>query len=228
MTQPEWSPSPESVVPPPPAGAYGQSAGYPPSSGYPAQLDSAGEPVLPTQRQPAAANAGGRTPVRKKKATGKIVLAGLLARVLGLLIGSTSAKNSPTTTSAAAPTTNSAGAALPPGQVQSAPTPAEVPAAAPPISGRLTTLGPGTHEVGTGHGQALPGRYTATGPDGSSAGCYDSRLKNNDDSIGDILSNHLSPGPSVFTLQPTDGYIQISVGAPSLNHSPTCWAAVEP
>jgi hypothetical protein len=65
--------------------------------------------------------------------------------------------------------------------------------------------------VGTGDGQALPGKYKASGPDGSNfGGCYYGRLKSNDGSVGDILGNNISQGPSVFTLKPTDGYIQIN------------------
>lgn len=125
MTQPEWSPPPQSAVPPP-AGPYDQPAGYPPSYGYPVQLDSAGRPVIPAQRQPDAPNAGGPKPVREKKATGKILLAGVLGLVLGLVIGSASATTPPTTPSATAVPTNSAGVGVPPAEVQSAPAPVEV------------------------------------------------------------------------------------------------------
>ena len=78
-------------------------------------------------------------------------------------------------------------------------------------SGPLQNLGPGTYEVGTGAGQAAPGKYKSTGPDsGNYVGCYYARLKNNDGSLGDILDNNITQGPSVLTIKPSDGYVEIN------------------
>jgi hypothetical protein len=52
------------------------------------------------------------------------------------------------------------------------------PPAAPP--GPLTTLGPGTSEVGTDPGDTMPGQYRSPGPDADGTGsCYYARLKQN-------------------------------------------------
>jgi hypothetical protein len=78
-------------------------------------------------------------------------------------------------------------------------------------TGPVTEVSPGTYEVGTGAGQVAPGKYKATGPDGSNgAGCYYARLKNNDGSVGDIIANNIGDGPSVFTVKASDGAVQIA------------------
>lgn len=74
----------------------------------------------------------------------------------------------------------------------------------------LSRLGAGTYEVGTGPGQAVPGKYRSAGPDGGFDACYYARLRHNDGSPADILTNNVTSGPSIFTLTPDDGYVQIS------------------
>lgn len=86
-----------------------------------------------------------------------------------------------------------------------------VPAAPEPAqAGPLTSIGPGTYEVGTGDGQVAPGKYRSTGPDGSAGICYYSRLKNNDGSLGDIIANNVSQGPSILNVAKGDGYIEVN------------------
>jgi hypothetical protein len=201
----------------PPAGTYAASPqapyGPPPSGMYPGAIPAQRQAPIPEQLAPAK-------PPAAKKATGKIVAAALGGLVLGILIGSSGSKTvSPAPT--ASPTPAGAAAAPPAAQAplaqsgtsessgdSSGSTPAAA-AAAP--SGPLTTLSPGTYEVGAGDGQAMPGTYKSSGSDGSNAaGCYYSRLKHNDGSVGDILSNNISSGPSVFTIKPSDGYIEIN------------------
>jgi len=126
-----------------------------------------------------------------------VVVAGFVGLLFGIMIGSSghSTTTSGTTTSAAAATKTATPAIA-------APAPAPVAAA--------MSFGPGTYEVGTGDGEIPPGKYKSTGPDGSNpAGCYYGRLRNNDGSVTDILSNDVSQGPTLFTAKPTDGYINI-------------------
>lgn len=58
----------------------------------------------------------------------------------------------------------------------------------------------GTYEVGV---DIPPGKYRSPGGDG----CYWARLAEDQT---DILDNNLSDGPSVFTVQPSDGYIELN------------------
>jgi hypothetical protein len=85
------------------------------------------------------------------------------------------------------------------------------PTAAASPSGPLTTISAGTYEVGTGPGQVAPGKYRAPGPDGSNfVGCYYARLRNNDGSFGDIVSNNISKGQSLLTVKASDGYVVVN------------------
>jgi len=79
-----------------------------------------------------------------------------------------------------------------------------------PAAGPLQELPPGVYEVGTGPGQAAPGKYRSPGPDGSNgAGCYYARLRSNDGSFGDILGNNITQGQSLMTIKVSDGYVEI-------------------
>ena len=78
-----------------------------------------------------------------------------------------------------------------------------------PVAQPLTTVSPGTYEVGTGDGQVAPGKYKSTGPDSGGA-CYYARLKNNDGGTGDIIANNLSQGPSIMNVKASDGYVQVA------------------
>jgi hypothetical protein len=141
--------------------------------------------------------------------------------VLGIGIGAGAASTTTTAPVAAPPMTRTVTVtATPTGSVPSATVslPSATSAAAPasaeavtPTPVPLRTLTPGTYEVGTGVGQAAPGKYKSNGPDSSNfVGCYYARLKNNDGGLGDIINNNISQGPSVFTIKPSDGYVEIS------------------
>ena len=89
-----------------------------------------------------------------------------------------------------------------------APAPAPVPAPAPaPAPAR--SFSDGTYEVGGGVDEIPAGKYKSTGPDGSLGVCYYARMKNNDGSLGDIIANDVSEGPSVLTVKASDGYVKI-------------------
>lgn len=74
-------------------------------------------------------------------------------------------------------------------------------------TGPLSTVGPGTYEVGTGAGQIPPGKYQSPGP--TSGNCYYARLKHNDGAVGDIIGNDLTQGPSIMNVKASDGYVEV-------------------
>jgi hypothetical protein len=189
----------------PPQGAYTghAQAGYasPMPAGSPQQgYGGYPQPVIPQQRMPFETHPA---PARRRGGAWKVVLAGFIGLVLGIMIGSSGSTTSPnggTSTTGASSNASPQAPQAAPAQPQAPSTPA----------GPLTTLAPGTYEVGSAAGDAMPGQYKASGPDGSNpAGCYYARLKQNDGSVDDILSNDVSQGPALFTLKPSDGYIQI-------------------
>jgi hypothetical protein len=162
-------------------------------------------PILPAQRQPFEP----QTPPATAKRGGawKVVLGTFLGLVVGIGIGAAGSGGT-STGSAAGP----APVSTPPAQqgpAQATPAPDQQTGPVAP-TWALTSLGPGTYQVGTGAGDATPGQYRSSGPDGSNpAGCYYERTQHNDGSVGDILSNDVSQGPTVFTLKPSDGFVQI-------------------
>lgn len=62
------------------------------------------------------------------------------------------------------------------------------------------SFGEGTYEVGV---DIKPGTYRSPG----GTGCYWARLAKNQQ---DIIDNNLSDGPSVFTVQESDGYVELN------------------
>ena len=87
----------------------------------------------------------------------------VLALAAGLVIagcGSSTGPSAPVATAAATTPTPAI-----------ASTPAASTATSPPVGGPLTTVAPGTYEVGTGNGQIAPGKYFAPAPT-STAPCY--------------------------------------------------------
>lgn len=80
----------------------------------------------------------------------------------------------------------------------------------PPTTGALTTITDGTYEVGTGPGQVLPGTYHSTGPTVLMGTCHYSRLRINDGSLIDVIRQHDTYVATSFTLDPADGYVQVS------------------
>jgi hypothetical protein len=207
MTSPGWIPPTTDPATTPNPGPY--PAQYP--SPYQGQGTYPSLPI-PAQRQ-------GTPPAPKppKRGTWKAVTAGAGGLVLGLVIG-TSAHAAPTTTSttAAASTATRAPATQAPvvaPPAASSPSPVvEAPPPPPPApAGPLTTLSPGVYEVGTAEGQAKPGKYKSPGPnldDAIPTGYY-ARLKHNDGSLEDIIANNISQGPSVVTVKPGDGYVEV-------------------
>jgi hypothetical protein len=149
----------------------------------------------------------------------QIIGAAVGGLVLGIGIGASAASTTTSAPVAAPPLTQTVTVTATPTVFPSAtvslpsatfapPAPTEV---VTPTPVPLQTLTPGTYEVGTGVGQAAPGKYKSNGPDSSNfAGCYYARLKNNDGGLSDIINNNISQGPSVFTIKPSDGYVEIS------------------
>lgn len=82
---------------------------------------------------------------------------------------------------------------------------ASAPAAAP----APPTITDGTYEVGV---DIEPGKYKSSGTTGY--GCYYARLKANDGSLGDIIQNNNSQGPSVVTIKESDSYFETTGCAP--------------
>jgi ABC-type transport system substrate-binding protein len=82
-------------------------------------------------------------------------------------------------------------------------------ATSPPVVGPLTTVGPGTYEVGTGNGQIAPGKYFAPALS-SGPPCYYARLRNNDGETADIIAEELSHGQIIMTVRASDGYVKVS------------------
>lgn len=83
-----------------------------------------------------------------------------------------------------------------------------VAAPAPAVTtGPLTTIVPGTYEVGNGDGQVVPGKYKSPNPGGY---CYSARLKNNDGALGDIIANDIHQGQALLTVKASDGYVEVT------------------
>jgi hypothetical protein len=135
--------------------------------------------------------------------------------VVGVAVGAiataaTTSSSSSSSVAAPPPATRTVTVTASPTAPPSAPVPAQETATPTAVGAPQRALGAGTYEVGTGPGQAAPGKYKSTGPDSSFGGCYYARLKDNDGSLGDIIDNNISQGPSVFTIKPSDGYVEIS------------------
>ena len=88
-------------------------------------------------------------------------------------------------------------------------TPTATTATSAPAGGPLTTIGPGTYEVGTGNGQVAPGKYFSPGPSDSST-CYYARLRNNGGQASDIIAEELLQGQIIMTVRASDGYVKVS------------------
>jgi hypothetical protein len=82
-------------------------------------------------------------------------------------------------------------------------------ASAPAVAPTPPTITDGTYEVGV---DIEPGKYKSSGTTGY--GCYYARLKANDGSLGDIIQNNNSQGPSVVTIKESDGYFETTGCAP--------------
>lgn len=153
------------------------------------QQDYAGAPAAPSARPPA--------PAPKARHRWPWVVGIVVAFLVGIGVGGAGDRSTP----AAATSTPQLAPAAP---AQAA---APVEQEAPAPSGPLTTVGPGTYEVGTGDGQVAPGKYRSPGPDG--AACYYARLKNNDGVLNDIIDNEISQGQTLLTVKDSDGYLEV-------------------
>jgi hypothetical protein len=166
-----------------------------------------GVPTIPAQRQPPPGPSPPEEPPRAPRrwpwAVGGIVLGLLAGGVVGALAFAT------ITVVASPPVERTITVAAPPPPAETitvtvpAPPP-EAPAAAAP-AGPLSTFGDGVWEVGV---DIVPGKYKTSGTD--SYGCYYARLKNNDGSISDIISNGFGQGPVTVTIKDGDGYFETS------------------
>lgn len=74
----------------------------------------------------------------------------------------------------------------------------------------MGAFGPGTYEVGTAPGDIPAGKYKSPGPAGGSPICYWARLKDTSGTLESIIANDDAEGPTVFTVSPTDGAVEIS------------------
>jgi hypothetical protein len=178
-------------------------------------------PPQPSHPQPAQEQPSGPMPLerlllsKRPSARWPVIGAAAGGLIVGLTVGAMATTATTSSRPAAAPpvtrtvtVTAAPSVSLPATTSAPAPVSTEV---AEQTQGPLRSLGPGTYEVGTGPGQAAPGKYKSTGPDGDNiVGCYYSRMRNNDGSIGDIINNNISQGPSVFTIKPSDGYVEIN------------------
>lgn len=79
-----------------------------------------------------------------------------------------------------------------------------------PTDPALTTIPDGTFQVGTGPGQVQPGIYRAAGPTDLLGVCHYARLRTNDGSLIDIISHHDTVGSNELTVEPTDGYVEVT------------------
>ncbi|MCO1657692.1 hypothetical protein [Pseudonocardia humida] len=131
------------------------------------------------------------------------LVGGLAAGLLvGGAVGATALAE--TVVVAAPPVTVTAPAPPPETVVVAVPAP-EAPVTAVEPTGPLTTFGAGVWEVGV---DIAAGKYKTTGTDGY--GCYYARLKENDGSLGDIISNGFVQGPATVTVKAEDGYFETS------------------
>lgn len=126
----------------------------------------------------------------------------------GLLVGGgVGATAFPSTVEVAAPPVVVTAPAPPPETVTvtvAAPAPPAPSAAAEP-AGPLTTFASGVWEVGV---DIAAGKYKTTGTDGY--GCYYARLRGDEGSLDDIISNGFVQGPATVTVRPSDAYFETS------------------
>jgi hypothetical protein len=168
------------------------------------------DPVIPAQRRPSDTAGTRMEPAEPGRrwpwAAGGLALGLLAGGAVGALAWSS------TTVVASPPVerTITVTAPAPPPEIVTVTVPApapDPPAAAPPSAapGSLTTFGDGVWEVGV---DVAPGKYKTAGTD--SYGCYYARLKANDGTVDDIISNGFGQGPVTVTVKPTDGYFETS------------------
>ncbi|WP_214406581.1 hypothetical protein [Pseudonocardia lacus] len=167
----------------------------PPDTPYPSA------PLIPAQRQapPSPFPSEPAHPPRRWP----WLLGGLAA---GLLVGGgVGATAFPSTIVQAAPAVTVTAPAPPPETVTVTVVAPPVPAAAVEPSGPLTTFSSGVWEVGV---DIAAGKYKTAGTDGY--GCYYARLRENDGTLEDIISNGFVQGPATVTVRQSDGYFETS------------------
>ena len=178
-------------------------------------------PPQPQQQPPvlngsAAEPAEGPQPEQQRRFSTRLRIIGAAVGglILGIAIGASAANATTSSRQAAAAPPVTRTVTVTPAPTVSLPAATYVPAPvttekAAQAQGALQSLSPGTYEVGIGPGQAAPGKYKSSGPEGSHI-CYCARLKNNDGAVDDIINNNITQGPSVFTIKPSDGYVEVN------------------